>query len=156
MSHTWPLMTSEAAPIQNCDLMQRIQFLFPLIYPSTSLLFFFRVRAMYVGHNWIIAFFFFMWLGCIGGTLTPILGFSSSNIGTTDYCVASHLEPYTFAATIAPTLNDTLVFCAMSWRLMSNSYEDPTIKNNCCTIILGRHLPVFSKALLQDGQAYYL
>ncbi|KAF8876780.1 hypothetical protein CPB84DRAFT_1795603 [Gymnopilus junonius] len=148
--------TASTAPIRNCALIQRIQIIYPLTYPATSLLFFFRIQAMYTGHNWVIAFFFSLWLGGIGGSLTPLLGVSGSNIGTTDYCVNSRLEPFVFVSSVIFALNDTLIFCAMSWRLMSNSYENPTIKNKCCTIVLGKYLPAFSKGLLQGGQAYYL
>ncbi|KAF9553161.1 hypothetical protein CPC08DRAFT_767748 [Agrocybe pediades] len=78
------------------------------------------------------------------------------NIGSTDYCINSGLEPYVSAACIVPFVNDTLVFCATSWRLWKNAYVTQSIHNNVKVMVFGHHLPSFSRALLKDGQAYYL
>ncbi|KDR73194.1 hypothetical protein GALMADRAFT_724171 [Galerina marginata CBS 339.88] len=150
------ITTLQTSPVGHCQNVHYIQFLYPIVVPSTSLLFFFRIRAMYLGNNVVIVFFFFMWLAVIGGSLTPTQGLFGTNIGTTKYCLNSHLEPYVAAACIIPFVNDTLVFCATSWRLMQNSYVDTTIKNGVSVMVFGRHLPSFPRSLLQDGQAYYL
>ncbi|KAF4610090.1 hypothetical protein D9613_010441 [Agrocybe pediades] len=97
-----------------------------------------------------------MWLAVIGGSITPVLGVSAMNIGTTDYCVNSGLQPYVSAACIVPFVYDTLVFCATSWRLWQNAYVTQSISNNVKVMVFGHHLPSFSRALLKDGQAYYL
>ena len=127
----------------------------------TSLLFFFRTRAIFNKNPWIIALFAALWLAVLGGCLAlivdifePTLANSASN--TTALCLDSGINPYAAATTIVPLINDTLVFLAISWRLSRNSYEPYTLKSGIRFLIFGDYLPVFSKALLQDGQAYYL
>lgn len=78
-------------------------------------------------------------------------------IGPTRYCLSAGLASYTSAAVIIPVVNDTLVFLAISWRLMKNAYVDQTnIKRQVRTMVLGDYMPAFSRGLLKDGQAYYL
>jgi len=111
---------------------------------------------MYDRNVYITAFFFISWLAVVGGCLTATQGVSGSNIGTTKYCINSRLESYVSAAAIVPFINDTLIFCATTWGLMQNSYADRNIITGVKIMVFGQHLPAFSKAMLQDGQAYYL
>lgn len=78
------------------------------------------------------------------------------NIGTTKYCINDKSESYVALAAIMPLINDFLVFCATSYALLGNSYADITLKNGFKVLIWGKYLPAFSKAVLKDGQAYYL
>jgi len=150
------LASFSAAPVSHCENSHRMQALYPIVIPSTSLLFFFRVKAMYDGNTKVIAFFFFMWLAVVGGSVTPTIGVSGMNIGITDYCINYRLEPYVSAACIIPFINDTFIFCATSWRLWQNAHVHQSIHNNVKVMVFGHHLPYFSRALLKDGQAYYL
>ncbi|KAF9552837.1 hypothetical protein CPC08DRAFT_698243 [Agrocybe pediades] len=146
----------QTAPLSHCENVHRLQALYPILIPSTSLLFFFRVRAMYSDNTKVVVFFFLLWLAVIGGSITPIIGVSAMNIGPTDYCINSGLKLYVSAACIVPFVHDTLVFCATSWRLWKNAHITQNIHNNVKVMVLGHHLPSFSRALLKDGQAYYL
>ena len=128
---------------------------------STSLLFFFRTRAVFNRNPWVTAFFAGLWLAVLGGCLAliddvfkPIPMNPASNVSPT--CLDSSINPFAATVTIIPLINDTLVFLAISWRLSRNSYEPYTLKSGIKYLIFGDHLPVFSKVLLQDGQAYYL
>ena len=136
--------------------------LFFLCVSCTSLLLFFRTRAVFDRSPWIAAFFFGLWLAVATSGMLVIFGIDASgtNIGPrpANYCTFDSGQPKLFvqiAATI-PMINDTLVFLAISWRLYSNSYVRPTLKNGLQILIFGDYLPRFSKAMLQDGQAYYL
>jgi len=111
---------------------------------------------MYNDSTFAVLFFFIMWLAVVGGSITPIFGVGATNIGPTDFCINSRLENYVSAACIVPLVNDTLIFIATSWRLWKNAYVDQSIHNNIQVMVFGRHLPSFSRALLKDGQAYYL
>ncbi|CAA7262468.1 unnamed protein product [Cyclocybe aegerita] len=146
----------ETAPVGHCDNIRLVQSIYPIAIPMTSLLFFFRVVAMYEWNKYIVAFFSLSWLAVVGGCLTPTQGISGSNIGNTAYCINSRLEPYVSAAAIVPFVNDTLIFIATTMRLMQNTYVDTNIKNGLKVMLFGKYLPAFSKAVLQDGQAYYL
>ena len=75
---------------------------------------------------------------------------------TTPLCVNSAINRFVAAATIIPLINDSFVFLAISWRLTRNAYDQYTLENGIRFLIFGDYLPVFSKVLLKDGQAYYL
>ena len=128
----------------------------------TSLLFFFRTRAILNIYPWVVALFAVLWLAVLGGCLSlivdifepmPVNPASDTNL----ICINSGINPFVAAATIIPLINDTLVFLAISWRLSRNSYDPYTLEGSVRYLISGGdYLPLFSKALLQDGQAYYL
>ena len=126
----------------------------------TSLLFFFRTRAIFNRNPWVTAFFAGLWLAVLGGCLALILeAFKLMPVNPesnkTTVCFESSVNPFVSATIIIPLINDTLVFLAITWRLSRNSY-DPYKRSGIKNLILGDHLPVFSKVLLQDGQVYYL
>ncbi|KAF4609851.1 hypothetical protein D9613_010431 [Agrocybe pediades] len=147
----------ETAPTGNCRVFEKVvDWLFPVAVPFTSLLFFFRVRAIFDNNKFVVAFFGFMWLAVLAGCLTVTQGVTGANIGTTNYCINASLEGYVSAAAIIPLVNDTLVFIAISWRLLMNSHLEANLKDGVRTLVFGVHMPAFSKSLLQDGQAYYL
>ncbi|PPR04489.1 hypothetical protein CVT24_013098 [Panaeolus cyanescens] len=156
LAYLLALTILETAPVDNCYRIRWIQILFPLAIPFTSLLFFLRVQALYDRNKWVVGFFGILWLSVLGGCITPIFGIRGSNIGITKYCINSSLEPYVSAAAITPFINDTLVFIATTYRLMQNAHAEEGLKNKAKVAFLGHKLPVLSKALLLDGQAYYL
>ena len=123
----------------------------------TSLLFFFRTRAVLILYPWVVAFFAILWLAVLGGCLAFIVDIFEPLPVDPASCINSTINPFVAAATIIPLINDTLVFLAISWRLSRNSYDSYTLEGSVrCLISGGDYLPLFSKALLQDGQAYYL
>ena len=126
----------------------------------TSLLFFFRTRAVFKTYPWVVAFFAGLWLAVLGGCVALIVNIyepipdSASN--RNPICLNSGINPFIAATTIIPLINDTLAFIAISWRLSRNSYDPHTLESGIRMLIFGDYLPLFSKVLLQDGQAYYL
>lgn len=149
--------SSPAAPLRHCKPFEKaVNVLFPLAVCSTALLFFFRVRAVFNRNKWVVTFFTFMWLAVVAGCLSPISGVAGMNIGPTKYCIIASVQPYIATAAIIPLVNDTLVFLAISWRLMQNAHVDQNIKTGFRIFAFGEYMPGLSRALLQDGQAYYL
>ena len=145
------------APVKMCYRLGKItDVLYFLCVSCTSLLLFFRTRAIFDKNPWIVAFFFGLWLAVATSGVLVIVGVNETNIGQTKYCGSVQLKFFVPIAAIIPVINDTLVFLAISWRLYSNSYARPTLKNGLQVFIFGDYLPRFSKAILQDGQAYYL
>ena len=126
----------------------------------TSLLFFFRTRAVFKTYPWVVAFFAGLWLAVLGGCVALIVNIYEPIPDTASnrnpICLNSGINPFIAATTIIPLINDTLVFLGISWRLSRNSYYPDTLESGLRLLIFGDYLPVFSKALLQDGQAYYL
>jgi len=146
-----------AAPTGNCFLFEKvIDWLFPVAVPFTSLLFFFRVRAIFDNNRYVVGFFGLMWLAVLAGCLTVTQGVVGAHIGDTKYCLNAKLENYVSSAAIIPLVNDTLVFLSISVRLMLNSHLEDSLKNGVRTLFFGFHMPGFSRSLLRDGQVYYL
>jgi hypothetical protein len=146
-----------AAPVNACYQLEKalgVLFLFSVV--STTFLFFVRTRAVFDRNPWIVALFGCMWLAVVAACVTVIVGVDGVNIGPTRYCIDGEVQPYVSAATVIPLVNDTCVFLAITWRLFSNSYARPTFKDGLRALILGDYMPRFSKAMLHDGQAYYL
>ena len=107
-----------------------------------------------------MGFFAGLWLAVLGGCLAIIVHVLEHQVNpllhTTAVCINSGVDPFIAASTIIPLINDTLVFLAITWRLTRNSYDDHTLRSGIRILIFGDYLPVFSKVLLKDGQAYYL
>ena len=57
--------------------------------------------------------------------------------------------------TFTPLFNDTAIFFAISWRLYK-VVDVQGVRNGIKTFVVGGKLPSFSRAVLQDGQMYYL
>jgi len=90
------------------------------------------------------------------GSLVAIPGVTATNIGLTNYCMITKVESYVAAAVMIPLANDTLVFLAISWRLMEYAQAEISMKTGFRILAFGHFLLPLSKALLQDGQMYYL
>jgi len=147
----------QTAPVNSCYKLEKsLGVLFFLAVTSTSLLFFIRIRAVFDRNPWVVAFFAALWLAVVAACLTVIIGVDGVNIGPTRYCIDGEVKTYVTMATVTPLINDTCVFLAITWRLFCNSYARPTFKDGLRVVIFGDYLPMFSKAMLQDGQAYYL
>nr|GAT46966.1 predicted protein [Mycena chlorophos] len=142
----------ETYPLQNCALAETlVESSFAIAVPSTCLLFFLRARAIFNRNRWLNIFFFCVWL-IVAGTaaLTP-LAIHAVNIGPTAYCINAGVRPFVAGIGISPFVHDTIIFIAISWRLYKNSNS-----GKVSSLVTGNSLPFFSKAILQDGQAYYL
>lgn len=146
-----------AAPVNSCYWLEKFSsILFSLCVPSTSLLFFFRIRAVFDRNPWILAFFSGLWLAVVATCVLATVGVDSTHVGSTKYCIEGEIKSYVKITTIIPVVNDTLVFLAITWRLYRHSYARPTLRNSLQVLIFGDYLPRFSRAMLLNGQAYYL
>jgi len=124
----------------------------------TALLFFFRVRAMYHDTKWVAPFFFVMWLGVTAASTPEAFLNTHTNLGPTAYCIGKVFPKYAIVASILPFVNDTLIFVAITMRFAGSqgtSYA-PRRGSWIRVVLFGEYLPHFSKAMLRDGQAYYL
>lgn len=99
-----------------------------------------------------------MWLAVLGASLTVIWTLQGTHIGNTKYCTYVGFQPYGSSSNIAIAVFDTCVFVAISWRLLADAPSDGGKRTSDSGILglFGRYLPHFSRALLKDGQKYYL
>ncbi|KAG6914154.1 hypothetical protein DXG01_002052 [Tephrocybe rancida] len=146
----------QTAPLSNCHVIRKtVCGLYHIAFSSTSLLFFLRVRAVFKQNKLVVAFFGFLWLSVLGASLTVVNTAIAVRVGPTKYCSAKNIQQYASAAPIAFAVNDTFVFVAISWRLIFNATRDGA-KQGLKSMVRGEYLPTFSRALLKDGQVYYL
>ncbi|KJA14649.1 hypothetical protein HYPSUDRAFT_150082 [Hypholoma sublateritium FD-334 SS-4] len=147
----------ETAPMGNCVHFETITDAFyPVALGCSALLFFFRLRAIYNRDRIVVGCFFILWCGLLACTIFIPAGILGGTIGPTKYCVDEDVPISAYAAIIAPLVHDTLVFIAISWRLLQNAGIDGNFKENLQVVMYGKYLPAFSKSLLLDGQRYYL
>ncbi|CAA7262441.1 unnamed protein product [Cyclocybe aegerita] len=145
-----------------CAIFDKVvEWLFAAAVPTTSLLFLFRVLAIFGWNKFVCVFFSLMWLCVVAGVVAPTQGLTAENIGPTKYCIHAKAETYIGVAGVVPLVNDTLVFLAISWKLMRNAHinsADPRLRGNVSlrAFLRGDYLPAFSRGLLQDEQIYYL
>jgi hypothetical protein len=156
-----PDFCSAIFPNSTCLILERlvVSFYWATVV-FTSLLFFIRTRAVFNTYPWVVVFFAGLWLavlgGCVAAFIVNIFEPMPDSASKTPFCIKPGMDFFVEGATIILLINDTLVFLAISWRLSCNSYDSYTFENGIRLLIFGDYLPVFSKALLQDGQAYYL
>jgi len=128
---------------------------FEIAVPATSLLFFFRVKAVYNHSRIITAFFGFIWLAIAGVSILIMLGITGDRIPYTWRCTEGLAHTYTTVPIILTAINDTLVFLAISYRMVSISMVNSTWSARARSFFRGDGLHHLSKALLKSGQAYY-
>lgn len=89
------------------------------------------------------------------GTISVPLAVKGSHIGPTQYCVNAEVKSFSSVAVILSTIFDSLVFSAISFKLMTDS-EKKTLKDRIKALIRGNGLSSISKSLFKGGQVYYL
>ena len=130
--------------------------MYVICVPATSLLFFFRVRAVFSGSKYVVWFFSFMWLAVLGAALTVPQAVTATSVGSTKFCTNRTLKPFAVATVIVSLVNDTLVLLAVTIGFVMNTHRELTLKEGMRTMMYGDYLPAFSRAMLRDNQMYYL
>ncbi|KAF7360663.1 hypothetical protein MVEN_00798000 [Mycena venus] len=129
-------------PLKWCSVAQTLVLAsYAIAMPANSLLFFLRARAIFNRNPYLVAFFFCLWLSVIATAAalpTSSKGGISAQLHTVWFWLAN------------------LIFLAISWRLFGNSHVDRGLKGNIRAFFTGEYLPQFSRAVLKDGQLYYL
>lgn len=155
--HAYVVLT--AAPVGHCSALRWAgDAIYPIALPATTLMFFFRTRAVYANNIYVTAFSFVLWLSVLATCTSVVPAESAGNIGPTQYCLITGIKPYGAGSGITVLIHDTCVFFAISWRLMQNSYIGETYGWRAALQVFfsGKYLPTFSKTLLLHGQYYYL
>ncbi|KAF8162093.1 hypothetical protein K438DRAFT_1859176 [Mycena galopus ATCC 62051] len=145
-------------PVEGCRSFHLgVALLYPVAIPATSLLFFFRVRAIYGGTRAVTIIFGLMWIAVLATSIIIPIATIGVNIGPSRYCILVELVPYVGAVSITPGLFDTAVFVAISHRLMGNTHvEYNSFKQKARAFFLGAYLPSLSRSLFVDGRVYYM
>ncbi|KIM88416.1 hypothetical protein PILCRDRAFT_814316 [Piloderma croceum F 1598] len=143
--------------IDDCKVLKYVKgSLLVIGVPATSLLFLFRVKAVYNNSKIITAFFGLLWLAITGLNTLILLGKSPDHIPYTKRCMGGLALPeYTTAPIIVTVVNDTLVLFAISYRMLSSAMIRSTWRARTKSFFTGDGLMHLSWVLLQSGQVYY-
>ena len=98
-----------------------------------------------------------LWM-CVAAAASVVVLLSSSiEIGPTEYCMVSSIQPYTVASSLTILLYDTAFFVLVAYRLVCTSHcSSPYIrKGGWVSSLRGDHLPDVSRTLLRKSYWYY-
>jgi hypothetical protein len=123
--------------------------------PITALLFLLRLRAVFLNNKAVVVVFGALWLGLLGASLTVPFSITAARIGPTNYCIDAAVKPFSSAAPIANTVFGTLVFIAISWRLVTMNHGISGTSRGA-TFFSGGGSSTIASILLRDGQVYYV
>ncbi|EED79147.1 predicted protein, partial [Postia placenta Mad-698-R] len=147
----------KTSPVDHCNAFEKFVTSCLLVSTSTtSLLFFLRIRAIFRNNKPVVIAFFILWLGVLGGSMTVPFALVGENLGPTKYCADAVAKPFAGSIIIVPMIHDTIVFLAISTRLIMNSRRETTLQGQLRMFFSGRYLPTISAVLLKDGQLYYV
>ncbi|TFK38670.1 hypothetical protein BDQ12DRAFT_683148 [Crucibulum laeve] len=123
---------------------------------GTAMLFLMRIQAIYHRNKGVRMIFIFLWVAVTAGSIVVPVGVSGAHIGPTQQCINTRVASYTEVSAILPMINDTAIFLAISYKILSVSMGDESLKNRARTFFGRGSLPLVSRLLLQSGQQYYL
>jgi len=156
-SDTLDIDALAAAPVRNCNALIKFAASCCVVaYPATSAMFFFRVRGVYCNNRIITLFFGFLLFALFAlSFIMPVVA-KATHIGPTQRCINATAPRYISTPIILNSIIDTLVFVAISFRIMSLSLAGDTFGARMGSFFRGNGLPVLSRSVLQGGQLYYL
>ncbi|KAJ7757613.1 hypothetical protein B0H16DRAFT_1314327 [Mycena metata] len=142
------------------SLYSALSAFFPIGVSGTAFLFFIRVRAIFNGERMPTIIFGCLWLAVLASSIANSTTGRAIGLGNPTLCVVAlqHVPPALLGLVgIAITMHDTIVFLAISYRLISNVQAEPqTPWEQFKALFSGADLPAFSKSLFMDGQMYYM
>ncbi|KAK7679047.1 hypothetical protein QCA50_017991 [Cerrena zonata] len=145
-----------AAAVNNCHILAKtIGWFGAFALPCNSLLFFLRVRAVFLHSNIIVFGFLILWLSTLSALTIPFT-VNGAHIGTTKSCINSEIRKLTSAGTVATAVFDTMVFLAISFRILQLSLRDSWKDRLFKSFLSGEGLGWVSKAVLHTGQLYFM
>ncbi|KAF8171226.1 hypothetical protein K438DRAFT_1982216 [Mycena galopus ATCC 62051] len=125
---------------------------------SSAFLFFWRVRAIYGASRVVTLLFGVLWLAVLATSIPVLVSGRATSVGDPPQCLmlAPH-GAYDGSSGITITIHDTIIFFAISYRLVANfGHAQQTRGDQIRELFTGASLPAFSKSLFTDGQMYYM
>ncbi|KZP10268.1 hypothetical protein FIBSPDRAFT_938124 [Athelia psychrophila] len=150
---------SSLAPAENCQFLAVTLGACAVMSVSfTSFLFFLRVRAVYLRSKYVTALFGTFWLVTVSLNIVLVTivgaGHASPAVGGYSGCISNGTQSVTLPLA-SIFVNDSLIFLAISYRLVANALTDGDRRSRLLTIVKGKGLYSLSQSLLQTGQLYY-
>ncbi|THU98147.1 hypothetical protein K435DRAFT_721083 [Dendrothele bispora CBS 962.96] len=160
-------LTATWVPVECTAATRALKALFFVGMSSTTLLFFLRVRAIYSNSRSFQAFFLCFWLATVGCSTLDLLLVEGVRLGPTQGCIFANLKKlYAIIPAVAVLVHDTVVFIGISYKLFlfteysrssrSQRRTRVQLRGDSVGFLSGKGLPALTRAVLQDGQVYYL
>ncbi|KIM82763.1 hypothetical protein PILCRDRAFT_70458 [Piloderma croceum F 1598] len=149
-------MLGIVAPVRNCQtLLYILGSCAGFCLSFTSLLFLYRVRAVYSQSKIVRGFFNLLWVVMARSSVLVPLSLEGEHLGPTNRCIQTGIHTFGYATTIINTSYDTLVFIAISCQIIAYTTYGDDWRARARSFYTAGGLPKISKALLQGGQLYY-
>ncbi|EPQ51305.1 hypothetical protein GLOTRDRAFT_49043 [Gloeophyllum trabeum ATCC 11539] len=147
----------QVSPIGSCQALQyALGWCYVVAGPSTSLLFLFRIRAVFFHNKPVVLLFSLLWLAVLGTAFTVPFAITGEHIGPTQRCINTAVKSFSSSSIIVGGIFDSLVFLTISYRLLTTNLVEETWSSRLNSFLSGSGFTRLPAALLQGGQMYYL
>lgn len=124
---------------------------------STSLLFVFRARAVFLGSRKATVGFLLLWMVVVASCVTqPLFTTATKHPIVNEGCKVERMEFACISCFVAAAANDVIVFALISWKILTFFAFDEGIKPRFAYFCGMGGLPKVSQILLRTGQQYFL
>ncbi|KAF8445992.1 hypothetical protein L210DRAFT_3642297 [Boletus edulis BED1] len=149
---------AKTGPVPKCGVLELILFIFWVVASaSSSYLFLKRVHAVFPQERHVRHAFTVLWIVGVGASVVVVLPGPLHiyyEIANTKHCMNAQVKSYVSAAFIGPVLFDSLVYFAISFKILKfHQTTKPTGWKVFCRA--KQSLPHLSRAVLRGGQQYY-
>ncbi|KAF7335966.1 hypothetical protein MSAN_02310000 [Mycena sanguinolenta] len=147
----------EVSPIENCKALALSWAICAVLsQTTTAMLFYLRVTAVWHPNKIIYGVFAVLLIAIPCASMTAPLGVRSAHIGPTKQCITTSVPAYIEVSAIMPLVNDTAIFLAITYRILSNTIAANSLWGRLRIFFGGKGGSALSQALLQSGQHFYL
>ncbi|KAK7681909.1 hypothetical protein QCA50_014871 [Cerrena zonata] len=152
-------ITATLIPSNDCQKVVPItEWFMVLSMIFNSLLFVFRVRAVYFNSRKVTIIFSVLWLTTLTQLIPPIVSVMQIHPGDgwADCDAILNMKPWVIIGFILTAIFDTAVFVAISMQVLGFTGEVHTRKERMSSFLNGKELGNLTRSVLQTGQLYYL
>ena len=168
------LQLATVTSVENCGRSIFTQaMLFCATIGLTSFIFFLRIRAIFFAKRTATASFLVLWFGVIGSCVSTAISirktqfqkatFGAGNLSTIGgsslgipRCELSKMDAGCLPCFIASAAFDTIIFVALSWRILSYCASEDDVKTRLMYFFGRLQLPYISEKVLRGAQKYYM
>ncbi|KAF5346001.1 hypothetical protein D9758_013869 [Tetrapyrgos nigripes] len=148
--------TLQAGNIPNCQALMSAQGAFlALSQATTSLLFLFRVQAVYRHKKLVMVFFYLLWLTNLTFSILFPVHLRANHIRPTRACINSGVTSFSEGFIASIIAYDSAVFIAVTYQILRSSVYEVGKRAQLRAFFGFEQLPAVSRALLSGGQHYY-
>ncbi|KAF8168635.1 hypothetical protein K438DRAFT_1774694 [Mycena galopus ATCC 62051] len=143
--------------VQDCDTSElAVGICLLLSQSTTAMLFLLRALAVWRPNKIAYVASLLLWLGVTGADIIAPLGLRGAHVGPTMQCMVTAVPVNIEWVAIMALINDTAVFCAINYRIISFTIVANSYKDHIRAFLASHQLSKLSGALVRGGQHFYL